>query len=522
MITKSDNKSILYTNVNIYGHPGSNAILCKDGLIQAIGSARLLKGRASKIPLNNNWLYPGFNDTHLHILGLGEYLSFIQLKGLKSIDEILGKIERYISSDKVFGRTNWVRGMGWDQNLWENKIFPDKKVLDRVTGDVPVCLSRVDGHAFWVNSAVIKMAGITNETPDPVGGKIIRMENSDEPSGLLIDKAMNFVSDIIPGPDAKQCYRFVSSAIKHLGAFGITSVGDAGTFLDTFEILKDLQRRQELPLRVNVMIPWREDKRKYRVDDNRFLLAKTFKVYLDGALGSRGAALFDPYTDDTENSGLILENINEVTDFIGRSNSDGYQVAIHAIGDKANHLSLNAFQNASENSTRKIRNRIEHAQIVRESDITRFAELGVLPAVQPIHCVSDKDWIETRLGPKRTASAYPWSSFIKSGSVVLGGSDAPVESADPLVGMFAASTRRGPNSHPEKPFYPNQSLSVPEALKAYTSWAAAGTNDENMKGSLSAGQFADFAVLSKPIELNNPQSLLETRVIKTIVNGKTV
>jgi len=521
-LNKNDTKNqILYTDISVYGYPQADSILCNNGRIESIGLFKTYKNTFETISLGGGYLYPGFNDTHLHLLGLGEFLNNVQLFGLPGTDHVVQKLKKHINALPSGENQKWIRGMGWDQNIWEPAEFPQKNILDSVSSERPICLSRADGHAFWVNSKALELAGITNDTPDPPGGKIIRINESEVPSGVLLDRAMDLISRVVPPLSAYERKNYIITAIQHLHSFGITSIGDAGTDPETFKVLGDLLNAGKLNLRINAMIPWREKSADYVITENEYLRAKTYKIYLDGALGSRGAALLEPYSDDKTNAGLLLEKIEEVSQFVSMVNKNGYQVAIHAIGDRANRLALDCFQNGSE-PTSSSRNRIEHAQIIHKTDLQRFKDLNVLAAIQPTHCTSDMGWTEERLGKNRISSAYPWASLVEMGLPLLGGSDAPIESPDPLKGLFAASTRQNEDLHPEGGWYPREKLSLKNAFKAYTEWAAISSFEEDQKGIISPGYFADFVVLSSPIDFEKPETLLSTVQKATIVNGKLV
>lgn len=512
-------ETILYSNIHIYNHPEADAILVKDGKIQSIGLSVELKGNQT-IDLKEGYVYPGFTDAHMHLVGYGWSKEKLDLVGTESPQQILDIVRNAASKlpDEA-----WIQGRGWDQNDWSIKKFPTKGMLDEVAPNHPVILRRIDGHAVWTNSQVIEAAGITAETPDPDGGKIIRDEEGN-PTGVFVDRAIRLVSSFIPKASKADKRRQILTAQKHLNAVGLTSIHDAGTDLETTEILEELSSKGELTIRIYAMLNDNPDdygpflKSGPKID-NPFYKIRCIKLYMDGALGSRGAALIEPYADEPENRGLVLTDSTELARLVTMFNSKGFQVGVHCIGDRANRIMLDIYEKMGAPDQR---NRIEHAQIIHPDDIPRFAALDVLPSMQATHCTSDMYWADERLGPARLQGAYPWQSLIKAGSVIPGGSDAPVELPDPLPGIYAAITRQDAQGWPEGGWIPEERLTLDQAIKMVSEWAAFASFEENVKGKIEPGYYADFTVLDRPLNEDEPLNILRTKIKFTIVGGKVV
>ncbi len=512
-------RTVLFTNTHIYNHQEVDAILVKDGKIQSIGLSTELKG-AQTIDLKGGYLYPGFTDAHMHLVGYGWSKEKLDLVGTESPEQILNIIHKAASE---LPEGTWIQGRGWDQNDWAIKQFPTKEMLDKVVPNHPVILRRIDGHAVWTNSQVLEVSDITAETPDPDGGKIIRDEEGN-PTGVFVDRAIRLVSSFIPKTSKADKQRQILTAQKYLNAVGLTSIHDAGTDLETTEILEKLSSKGELTIRIYAMLNDNPDDYSTFLKsgpkiDNPFYKIRSVKLYMDGALGSRGAALIEPYADEPENRGLVLTDSMEVARLVTLFNAKGFQVSVHCIGDRANRMMLDIFEKVG---TPDQRNRIEHAQIIHPDDIPRFATLDVLPSMQATHCTSDMYWADERLGPARLQGAYPWQSLIKAGSVIPGGSDAPVELPDPLHGIYAALTRQDANGWPEGGWIPEERLTLDQAIKMVSEWPAFASFEENVKGKIEPGYYADFTVLNRPLDEVNTQNILKTKINFTIVGGKVV
>ncbi|MFI5252311.1 MAG: amidohydrolase [Bacteroidota bacterium] len=490
------------------------------------------------VDLQGKTVFPGFIDGHGHVLGEGGYLQNLDLVGTTSAQQI---------ADLVAGKVHavhteqWIYGRGWDQNRWQKEEFPDHEILDKVSPNNPVVLRRVDGHAMWVNSKVLQIAGVTAATPDPDGGKIYR-DVKGVPTGVLVDNAMNLIDKIIPELTADEIAERLKLATHECAKLGLTEVHDMGVDLQTIEIYKKLIDEGECPIRIYAAIgdattsldetrpgtnAWQYylEHGKEVGYGNGMLTVRAIKLYMDGALGSRGAALLDSYSDDPGNRGLTLTHESELDSICQQALQHGFQVCVHAIGDRANHIVLNEYEkvlNSVPNKSISPRWRIEHAQILEQSDIPRFKQIGVLPSMQPTHGTSDMYWAELRLGSERIKGAYAWQSVLKTGADIIAGSDFPVESPNPLWGFYAAITRRDRTGYPQDGWRWEERMTRLQAARAFTTWAAYGSFEENTKGQIRPGQWADLTVLSKDIMQIPPEEILKTDVDMTIVGGKIV
>jgi predicted amidohydrolase YtcJ len=426
----------------------------------------------------------------------------------------------------------WITGGRWDQNDWEDKSFPVHDSLSLVSPNNPVYLTRIDGNAGFANKKALEIAGITKDTPDPFGGVIVRKSDG-EPTGVLVNRAMNKVTENIPR-DSEERYRekflkAVNSCLK----VGLTGVHEAGVGPHAIGMYKDLIDKGRLKMRIYAMLGEEEDLpldidlvdyfKKHRIEKygNHMLSVRSIKLFFDGALGSRGAAFFEPYEDDPQNSGLLRitpEYIYKISEAALKADMG---VNTHCIGIRGNRLCLDAYEKAlKENPQDDHRFRIEHAQIVRREDVKKFVSLGVIPSMQPTHCTSDMYFVEDRVGKKRAEGAYAWRWFIDAGLVIPCGSDFPVESNNPMLGIYAAITRQDVKGWPETGWYPEQRMSREEAIKGFTVWAAYSAFQEDVLGSIEVGKYADFTVLDKDILQIEPREILTTKAVYTIVGGK--
>ena len=508
-------KVTVFNNCFIPSFPEANSIACTDGKITSIGKD--LPGDII-IDLEKGVVYPGFMDSHLHLLWYGKAMEILDLVGTKSVAEITS-----IVAKEYDGSERWIMGRGWDQNDWEIIQYPNKESLDRVAENQPVYLHRIDGHAIWVNSNVLSICGIDRNTEDPIGGKILR-DNSGNPTGVFIDNAIDLIKKFIPDNGKNDKRRQIINAVRKLNEFGLTAVHDAGTDIETVNILKELIAQEQLTIRVNVMlnnnsVDYQEFLSEGPDITDKFLSVRTVKIFFDGSMGSRGAALLEPYADDPKNIGLNLTDEKKITEKVSQFNAAGFQVAIHCIGDRANRLALDIFERTgSQNS----RNRIEHAQIIHSDDLPRFFDLGIIPSMQATHCTSDMYWIDERLGEERLHEAYPWQSLLQTGSIISGGSDAPVEIPSPLLGLHAAVTRQDTSGWPTGGWQSNERMTLDQALASITSWAAYSMFAESYLGKIAPGYMADFTVLSKDLSTIDPAKISSVKVHFTIVNGKVV
>jgi predicted amidohydrolase YtcJ len=404
-------------------------------------------------------------------------------------------------------------------------------LLDAVAPNVPVYLVRVDGHAAWVNSKVLELAGITRSTPDPPGGRILRDPNGD-PSGVVIDAAMDSVRVIMPPPSPAEREQAVSLAVRAWIEQGVTQVHDMGADSQMIRIYTDMAEARRLPFRVYAVFDgpgpgWEEAMKSGPVIDayEGRLTFRALKLYADGALGSRGAALIQPYSDDPGNRGITVTSAADLRKATEAAVQSGFQVCTHAIGDRGNALTLDVYQDVLKSlsgNEKDVRLRVEHAQVLAKSDIPRFSALGVIPSMQPSHCTSDMYWAEMRLGPGRIGGAYAWRSLLDNGSIIPAGSDAPVEAPYPLWGFYAAITRQSHEGLPVGGWHPEQKMSREEALKSMTVWGAYAAFQEKSKGKIAPGYWADVVVLSKDIMTIPPSEILTTGVEWTIIGGEIV
>jgi predicted amidohydrolase YtcJ len=524
---------VVLTDISGYGFDSNRqlqpfAVLVFDdasGKILARGDAALLQQYpdARVIPGQGKTVLPGLIDGHGHVLGLGQNLAQVELRGSASEQDAVNRV-------KVFAAANtdapWILGRGWNQVLWPSNSFPSAASLDEAIADKPVYLKRVDAHAGWANSKALALAGISKNTIDPPGGEIVR-DSQGNPTGVLIDNAMALVEQRIPAADEAAKIRALKAAFSHLLALGITSVHDAGVDSDTVDLYQQLAVAKKLPLRLYPMLSARDPQLRQWLengiidDSSDFLDIRSVKIYGDGALGSRGAALIEPYSDQPGSKGLLVTQPDRLTQVMKMTINAGFQTNVHAIGDLANRLVLDRFEQLVPPARREAsRHRIEHAQIVAPSDIPRFAELHVLPAMQAVHATSDKNMAGDRLGVARLRGAYAWRSFIDQGSIIVGGSDFPVELAEPFHGIHASVTRQDHNNQPEGGWLPEQRLTLTEALRSFTVDAAYGAFQENTMGTLAPGSWADFIIVDRDIFQIPPEQLWQVEVEQTWVNGK--
>jgi len=473
-------------------------------------------------------ILPGFVDCHVHLVNLGRLLRTVDLVGTTSWDEVVARVAAR-AHDTPPG--TWILGRGWDQNDWAQPAFPDHQALSDAVPRHPVWLVRVDGHAAIANRAALAIAGLDAATADPAGGRIVRRANR-EPTGVLVDAATLLVERHIPLPDEAERKTRLRLALAHASRAGLTTVHDAGLGATDVEDLTALDAEEPLPVRVYGM--WdatpEGDERTYEealqrgpMPNNpgaRFTL-RCAKLSVDGALGSRGAALLEPYADASGETGLPQYTLEAFLERARPLHAAGYQLATHAIGDAANRLVLDAYERLQRESPRPdTRHRIEHAQVLSPQDIARFATLAVIPSMQPTHCTSDMPWAGARLGPERVRGAYAWRQLLETGVVIAAGSDAPVERIEPLDGLYAAVTRQDAAGNPPGGFFPEECLTRSEALRSFTSWAAYAGFAETWCGTLEVGKRADLVVVDRDLVRCTPTELRTARILRTIVDGQ--
>ena len=511
--------------------PTAEAVAVAGKRILRVGSWRdmqaLIGPDTAVVDLAGATLVPGFEDAHGHVVGLGTSLEVLDLRDMPDIAHISALVGERAGK---MAEGKWVLGRGWDQNDWPTKTWPTRGDLDAVARDHPVALGRVDGHASWANTRALALAGITAATPDPSGGRLIR-DASGAPTGVLIDTAQRLVARVIPAPDAGQIEARILAADHELSRVGLTMVHDAGASSATIAAYQRLVASHRLSTRLYVMIDSSpETTREWfargpLVDPEHRLTVGAVKMYADGALGSRGAALLADYADEPGNRGLLVTPPSELEAITRAAARAGFQPCTHAIGDRANREMLDIYERTEADmpAMRALRPRLEHAQILTSVDIPRFAVLGVIASMQPTHCTSDMPWATVRLGPERIAEgAYVWQKLLKSGARLAAGSDFPVERPDPLLGFYAAVTRQDRAGQPPGGWAPDQRLTREEALAAFTIDAAYAAGAERDLGSIEPGKLADFVVLSRDIMKVPFPEIIGTTIVRTIVAGVTV
>jgi predicted amidohydrolase YtcJ len=499
------------------------------GRIIAVGaSADVLKKapNAKRVDLKGRTLLPGLIDAHGHVFGLGQQLTQLDLFHSTSLDGALKSIGEYAKANAGHA---WIRGRGWNQENWKLGRFPTAKELDAVVSDRPVWLDRVDSHAGWANSRALALAGITRSTPDPVGGKIVRDANGDA-TGVLVDAAQELMTKVLPQQTEAEGRVMLDHALAEMARVGITAVHDAGVDVAQDRIYRAYADSGKLTTRVYGMIAGTDKdfdqlSNKGPVKDygNGMYALRAVKLYSDGALGSRGAALIKPYSDDPHSHGLLFHKSADMDKMMAKAMRKGYQVNVHAIGDAGNKQILDLYQKeVKATGTGAQRHRIEHAQVVQPSDIPRFKTLDIIPSMQPTHATSDKNMAETRVGPERIKGAYAWRSFLHQGSRIACGSDFPVESPNPFFGLHAAVTRQDAQGQPVAGWYPNQAMSLKEAFRCFTLDAAYAGHQEKTLGSLEPGKQADFIVIDADLFRMPTYDIHKTGVLETWVGGKQV
>ena len=512
-------------------NPEAQAVAVRGGSILYVGStagAAYYRGpRTVAIDRPDGLAIPGLIDAHAHLSDLGAEREQVDLRGVDSPEKVAALVAERAASEPGKG---WIIGRGWDQSLWPGGEFSRAEVLDKAAPDRPVWLIRVDGHAGWANSEAMKRAGITAESKPPADGQIIA-DKAGRPTGVLIDGAMEAVGKVVPSPDRSMLSRRILKAQDECFAHGLTMVHDASLNDDEIASLRDLDKSGRLKLRVYGMALPRKgaDLAMARVaplprkPDRRFEL-RAIKVFIDGAMGSRGALLFAPYADDPAHSGLLLADPDHLKELTTLALKHGWQVCTHAIGDKGNALVLDAFAAAREAvpAANDPRLRIEHAQVVREADIPRFKSLGVIASVQPSHSSTDMRWADARLGPDRVNGAYAWRWFLDAGIPLAFGSDFPVEVVDPLWGIYASVTRQDRQGKPDGGWHPSQRLTMDETLRAFTSGPAFASFDEHRLGMLKVGLRGDLTLIDRDLFSVPPSEILKAKVTATIVEGEAV
>ncbi len=511
--------------------PARASILLHDGKIVFVGDpgeARRRGSGAKRMTLSGRFVFPGWMDAHLHLLGLGKSLEIARLRGAPSAADAAARMALMA---KALPPGAWVEGRGWDQNLWEGRAFPDARTLDAALPDRPALARRVDGHALWINSAALSAARIGAATADPPGGRILRRPDG-TPTGVLVDNAMALVEAAVPLPSAADRERWLAAGAAACARAGLTEIQDASAYdAEGIAALERLAARDALPIRVYATVSSDPATREaffargIRVGSGRdFLTVRALKAYADGALGSRGAALLEGYADEPGSRGLDVTPPETLAEAAVAARRHGWQLWIHAIGDRGNRHALDAYARAAAEAPRAPaggdRPRIEHAQVIAPADFPRFAALGVIASIQPTHATSDMPWAIERLGPERLRGAYAWRTLLKAGARLAGGSDAPVESERPLLGFYAAVTREDLAGNPPGGWEPGQRLSRREALGLFTSDAAYAAFEEATRGRIAEGFDADLTVFGKDPMAVPEREIPDLPVAMTIVDGR--
>jgi predicted amidohydrolase YtcJ len=526
-------QTLIVTNVNGYTPAGAqlqsfNALVVRDGKVASlvtagqplpkVEGATTLDGRGAT-------LLPGLIDAHGHVLGLGQERLQVGLRGTTSVEQALERVKAFAASNP---EDAWLIGNGWNQVLWPGRQFPTAAQLDRVIADRPAMLNRVDGHAVWVNSAALKLAGISKATADPPGGQIIR-DATGNPTGVLVDAAAALIEKRVPPLSEAQLKRALSSAMTQLAGLGLTGVHDAGIDMRQYGVYQQLGTSGELPIRIYAMLSDNPASREVMAAGPKppqfadRLQMRAVKAWIDGALGSRGAAMLGDYSDQTGHRGLMLYTAEQLRPLVELTGKHGWQLNVHAIGDAGNRTVLDVLQQSLTQQQRQaMRPRIEHAQVVSLQDLARFAPLEVIASVQPTHATSDMNMAETRVGAERIKGAYAWRKLIDAKVRLAGGSDFPVELPNPFHGLYAAVTRKDRDGKPSDGWYGKEKLTRAEALRLFTVDAAYAAHMETKVGTLQPGSWADFILLEQDYFKVSEDRIDDLQVQATYVAGKKV
>ena len=498
------------------------AFATKNGKFLAIGTSEEIQKKynsKSTIDLNGKIVYPGFYDAHCHFLGYGLSLNKVNLVGTKSFDEV---VERIINFSKDNPDLEWITGRGWDQNDWEIKEYPTNDTINKLFPNTPVAIRRIDGHGLLANQKAIELSGI-DITDYKDNGNVI-LNNSEKSIGVFIDNPAAYILSFVPEPTAKNKISALMKAQKECFAVGLTTIDDAGLPLSDILLIDSLQKAGDLKMNIYAMLEPTEDcfefaKQGYYQTEN--LNVRSFKVYGDGALGSRGACLKDDYSDRENHKGALIHPIETFNSIAQKINDLNFQMNTHCIGDSANKTLLNIYSNQLKGTNDK-RWRIEHAQVIDSSDFELFKDYNIIPSVQPTHCTSDMYWAEDRVGSDRIKYAYAYKTLLNQNGLVAAGSDFPIESINPLYGFYAATSRQNQKGFPNNGFQKNEGLTREEALKAMTIWAAYSNFEENTMGSIEKGKMANFVILEKDIMKISLDEIPEIEVYQTFIENKEV
>lgn len=531
---------LLFINGNVYtvseALPHAEAVAVRDGRIVFVGlneDAKKYKGKKTRVvDLKGKTVVPGMTDAHYHLAGVGEREMTLNLEGTTSVDDFLAKVKARVDKAKP---GEWVTGRGWIETFWKPPVFPTREQLDRIAPNNPVFLVRADGHGAVANSAALKIVGITKETEAPFGGEIMRAKESDEPNGMLLDHAQGLVTRHIPAPTEAEREQALILGAKRSVELGWTEIQNAGVSWREVELMKKLYSERQIKLRVYEAIsgPGPDADRLLKsgpsigMYDNR-LTVRTIKIHFDGALGSKGAALLEPYADH-DTSGFLTHKPEELAPMLAQALRKNIQVETHAIGDRANRTILDLYEAAFEEvplierqERTAPRWRVEHAQIVNPADIPRFKKLSIIPSMQPSHAIGDLHFAPSRLGLERLKGAYAWQTFLKQGNIIAGGSDAPVERGEPMIEFYAAVARKDQKGFTGEGWHPEEKVTREQALKMFTIWPAFAAFEEKLRGTIEVGKLADLTVLSADIMQIPEADILKTKCVMTVINGEVL
>jgi predicted amidohydrolase YtcJ len=531
---------LVFKNGNIYTvnerQPKAEAVAIKGDRIVFVGSNQNVQQYVSKttrvIDLAGRTMLPGMTDAHHHLSGVGFRELTLNLEGIRSLEDFLAKVKERVDQKQP---GEWITGRGWIETFWSPPVFPTRWDLDKIAPNNPVFLDRADGHGAVANSAALKLAGVNKDTASPFGGEVSKDKQSGEPNGMLLDAAQDLVQRHLPPTTVADAERAVALGVQRDVQLGWTQVQDPGGSFAEVEIFKKLHDEGKLKLRIYKALsaPGKEAERLLRDGpiigaDDYHLTVRTLKLYADGSLGSRSAALLQPYSDKPDTSGFLTIKEEDLQPLLREALRKGIQIETHAIGDRGNRFILDQYEKAmnavpkSEWKIKEPRWRVEHSQIVNPVDIPRFAKLGIIPSMQPSHAIGDLHFAPSRLGIARLAGAYAWQSFIKSGSIVPGGSDAPVERGEPMIEFYAAVARKDMKGFSGEGWHPEEAATREQALKMFTAWPAYAAFEETLRGSIETGKLADFTVLSADIMKIPEMEILKTRCMMTVIGGEVV
>jgi predicted amidohydrolase YtcJ len=525
-----------YTHARIYTNnpeqPWAEAMAVSEGRISCIGKTDHVlldcgggQEGVETVNLKGQFVMPGFNDAHVHLGGAGADVLAVPLTGVPSAEEMQKRVADAVAQRKP---GEWITGGGWDHTAWPEKRFPNRQQLDAVAPKNPVILTHISGHVAVANSLALKSAEIDKTTPNPPGGEI-EHDAFGEPTGMLKeDAAMSLVKVRIPDPSTGQRRKGIELVLENVARNGVTSVQDYSEWAD-FQVYQQLKEESKLTVRITEWLPFNlpldelQNMRAQGGTRDPWLKTGALKAFTDGALGSRTAAMLEPYSDDPSTTGILTNDPEKLTAMAIQRDKAGFQLAFHAIGDRANRIALDVFEAvAKANGPRDRRDRIEHAQVVEPMDFARFAQLKVIASMQPSHQTTDMRWAEDRIGPVRIKGAYAWATMLKNGVRLVFGTDYDVEPISPFRGLYACVTRERPDGGPKNGWEPQEKISLDDCIRAYTSGSAYAQFEEGRKGELKSGEYADFIILSNDLTKVPPAQFTKTRVLRTLVGGRIV